>query len=163
MNAVDSFLQQSQNDAHEFEENTRQDIVKTEENVEVAMEDDENVENEEHYEPVPLPKDDCHNRTTMFFNKYGEDTDIPSIANRLADAIVHFEIKNSIQIDDEDDFLIDNEIVTEEQFLHSNKEQAGTDNNKIETEMEVDIFTLSKGLETELVNDLDFYNRPSEE
>ena len=93
MNAVDSFLQQSQNDAQEFEENTHQDIVKTEENVEVAMEDDENVENEEHYEPVPLPKDDCHNRTTMFFNKYGEDTDIPSIANRLADAIVHFEIK----------------------------------------------------------------------
>ena len=121
MNAVDSFLQQSQNDAQEFEENTRQDIVKTEENVEVAMEDDENIENEEQYEPVPLPKDDCHNRTTMFFNKYGEDTDIPSIANRLADAIVHFEIKNSIQIDDEDDFLIDNEIVTEEQFLHSNK------------------------------------------
>ena len=96
MNAVDSFLQESQNDAQDFEENTRHDTVKTEENVkedtevdenfEADMEDDENVE--ERYEPLPLPKDDCHNRTTMFFNKYGEDTDIPSIANRLAEAIV---------------------------------------------------------------------------
>ena len=163
MNAVDSFLQKSQNDAQDFEENTRHDTVKTEENVEDDMEVDENVDNEEQYEPVPLPKDDCHNRTTMFFNKYGEDTDIPSIANRLADAIVHFEIKNSIQLDEEDDFLIDNEIVTEEQFLHSNKEQTGTDNNDIEMEMEWDISPLSKELETELVNDLDFYNRLSEE
>ena len=59
--------------------------------------------------------------------------------------------------------MIDNEIVTEEQFLHSNNEQTGTDNNEIEMEMEVDISPLSKELETELVNDLDFYNRPSEE
>ena len=62
MNAVDSFLHQSQNDAQEFEENTRQDTVKTEENVEDDMEVDENVDNEEQYEPVPLQKDDCHNK-----------------------------------------------------------------------------------------------------
>ena len=93
MNAVDSFLQKSQNDAQDFEENTRHDDVEPEENIEDDMEVDENVDNEEQYEPVPLTKDDCHNRTTMFFNKYGEDTDTPSIANRLADAIVHFEIK----------------------------------------------------------------------
>ena len=59
--------------------------------------------------------------------------------------------------------MIDNEIVTEEKFLHSKKEQTGTDNNEIEMEMEVDISPLSKELETELVNDLDFYSRPSEE
>ena len=65
MNAVDSFLQKSQNDAQDFEENTRHDTVKTEENVEDDMEVDENVDNEEQYEPVPLPKDDCHNRTII--------------------------------------------------------------------------------------------------
>ena len=34
----------------------------------------------------------AHDQTTMFFNKYSENTDIPSAANILADAIIEYEI-----------------------------------------------------------------------
>ena len=147
MQAIDLYLEESQNEALEFEKNTHQNTIDTEEPVDI--EDDENDNIQEEFEPVVLPQDDCHSRTTMFFNKYGENPDIPSIANRLADAIVNFEINNAIKIDDEDDFLIDNEIVTEEQFIYDNTEQAEMPNHKdFLSNMKMSVKGVDKELET---------------
>ena len=35
--------------------------------------------------------DRTHNQTSMFLNKYCENTDLPTVANRVADIIVEFE------------------------------------------------------------------------
>ena len=79
--------------------------------------------NQELFDPVKSNENEVsHDKTTMFMNKYCEDTDIPSVANRLADAIVDYEISRKIPIDDENDFEIDEENITEEQFLEENGE-----------------------------------------
>ena len=41
-------------------------------------------------------KDTSHDQTTMFLNKYCENPENPSVANRLAESIVNFEIKKKI-------------------------------------------------------------------
>ena len=56
-------------------------------------------------------------QTTMFFNKYSEDTEIPTVANRLADAIVEYEVSMSIPFNQINDEQIDDEVITEEEFL----------------------------------------------
>ena len=48
---------------------------------------------------------------------YCEDPDLPSVANELADMIVDYELAQKIQIEDDSDFEVDDEIVTEEEFL----------------------------------------------
>ena len=51
-------------------------------------------------------------------NKYCEDTSLPTVANQLAEMIVEYETKNKIPIKDDCDFEVDDEIVTEEEFLY---------------------------------------------
>ena len=75
MNAIDCFLQECQNEAREFEKNTRQTNLNMEETIDTEDEEKEDIEE---FEPVVLPQDDCHSRTTMFFNKYGKNPDSPS-------------------------------------------------------------------------------------
>ena len=60
---------------------------------------------------------EMRDQTTVFMNKYCEDPNLPSVANKLADMIVDFEIASKIPIEDDSDFEIDDEIVSEEQFL----------------------------------------------
>ena len=114
MSEVECFLRQTVKEAVEFEENTCDcsSVNKPKVDIEEEEENDENdLETlEEQFEALPIPQNDCNSRTTMFFNKYSEDTDTPSIANRLAEAIVQFEIENSVHLDNEDDFIIDNEM-----------------------------------------------------
>ena len=64
MNAIDCFLQECHNKACEFEKNTRQTDLNSEEADDA---EDEEKEDTEEFEPVVLPQDDCHSRTTMFF------------------------------------------------------------------------------------------------
>ena len=50
-------------------------------------------------------------------NKYCEDPNLPSVANHLAEMIVDYEMTNKIHIENDCDFEVDDEIVTEEEFL----------------------------------------------
>ena len=45
-------------------------------------------------------------------NKYCEDTNIPTVANRVADIIVDYESNREILIENEDDFEMDDELST---------------------------------------------------
>ena len=74
-----------------------------------------------------------HNQTTMFVNKYCESIDLPSVANKVAEMIVNYETSKRINIENENDFEIDNEIISEEEFLRTvdeelDKEQLHQDN-----------------------------------
>ena len=60
-----------------------------------------------------------HNQTTMFLNKYCENINLPSVANKMADIIVDYETSKQIPIENEDDFDVDEEIITEEEFLRN--------------------------------------------
>ena len=55
----------------------------------------------------------------MFLNKYCENTNIPTVANKMADMIVDYETSQAISIENEDDFEIDDEIITEDKFLRN--------------------------------------------
>ena len=58
---------------------------------------------------IPITSDENQittEKTTLFLNKYCEDTDVPSVANRLADAIVDYEINRQIPIENEGDFEV---------------------------------------------------------
>ena len=66
-------------------------------------------------------------RTTMFLNKYCENIDIPSVANRVADTIIEYEIMQCIPMQPEDDFDADDEIITEEEFLKDVDDQITTE------------------------------------
>ena len=42
-----------------------------------------------------------NDKTTMFMNKYCEDQNLPSVANRMAEMIVDFERSNRIAIEND--------------------------------------------------------------
>ena len=50
-------------------------------------------------------------------NKYCEDISLPTVANRLSDIIIQYETVNKIPVNYESDFEIDDEVVTEEEYL----------------------------------------------
>ena len=53
----------------------------------------------ESIEPSELSETDrTHNMTSMFLNKYCEDIDMPTVANRVADMIVDFEMNKRWRI-----------------------------------------------------------------
>ena len=58
-----------------------------------------------------------HNQTSIFLNKYCENPDLLTVANMLADLIIEFEVANKIQIDDENDFEVDDEIIDNDEFV----------------------------------------------
>ena len=75
-------------------------------------------EKDENYEPQNSPEQEwTHNLTTMFLNKYCENADLPTVANRVADIVVDYESRYRVRIENDDDFEVDDEIITEEEFL----------------------------------------------
>ena len=58
-------------------------------------------------------------KTTIFINKYFENPNLPSIACRLADAIVEYETAQGIPIVEKDDDELDDEVLSEEEYLNS--------------------------------------------
>jgi hypothetical protein len=52
----------------------------------------------------------------MFFNKYCEDINLPTVSNKFADIVVDYETSRSILIDEEEDFDIDERVEDEELF-----------------------------------------------
>ena len=123
---LDGFLDDSVSASKDFERNTRTDDqesypheVETEKDIEDSDENSilKNFRINEH-EHDHNNEDLSHDQTTMFLNKYCENIDIPSVANRVADTIVDYEIMQSIPFQTKDDFDVDDEIITEEEFLH---------------------------------------------
>ena len=102
-----------------------------------------------------------HDQTTLFLNKYCEDTDVPTVANRLADAIVDYEVNRNVPIENQDDFDIDDENITEEQYL---KEMDGFEDAENENIKESTNRTkISIGnIKDELSDHLDTFVSPSE-
>ena len=84
---IDNFMTESH--ANQFEEEITEEPNDIQEYTEVDTEFETNYFNQEPFNPVTSNKETtAHEKTTMFLNKYCENTDVPSIANRLAGAIV---------------------------------------------------------------------------
>ena len=80
--------------------------------------------NHESLEPCKQDeKVDDQEKTTMFLNKYCEDTSIPSVANKLADTIIQYEINQHIPFLSRNDDQIDDEVIGEEEFLKNEDEE----------------------------------------
>ena len=136
-NLIDNFIEASTASSKEFENNTKDDIEidqsdeeedqVTKDISEIFQSDDKQVPDDidevlfnksQPFEPLQSLEDGwTHAQTTMFLNKYGEDCNIPTVANRVADIIVDYESHKEIPIDNEDDFELDDEIINEEEFL----------------------------------------------
>ena len=67
--------------------------------------------------------------SVMFLNKYSESTYLSSVADKMADIIIDYETNRDIPVENEDDFEIDDEIITEEEFLRNVDEEM--DNEEI--------------------------------
>ena len=128
-NLIESFEAESLSSAQEFENTTREaDILYQSE-----QESEESVDNNEIYfendgsENYDLHQNSeqeyGHDKTSMFLNKYCENIDAPTVVNRIADMIIDYEINKGIRVEHNDDFDIDNEIITEEQFLQNVDEE----------------------------------------
>ena len=64
---------------------------RTEEDSDISSDDDRSVN--ETFEPcVRENAQVLKDQTTMFLNKYIEDTNMPSVANRLSDIIIDYEV-----------------------------------------------------------------------
>jgi hypothetical protein len=124
---IDDFFSESIEDSKTFEENTKGDDMIYESDNEDENELSEVVcetffkrDQADFHEPLKSKEPDwTHNQTTMFLNKYCENTNIPTVANKMADMIVDYEISQAISIENEDDFEIDDEIITEDEFLRN--------------------------------------------
>ena len=177
---MDSFFSDSIEASKEFQSNTREELYESDDN-------EENEENNasmdvcesyfkddttEYMEPQNLNDADwTHNQTTMFLNKYCENTNIPSVANKMADIIIDYEINQGISIEKEDDFEIDDEVITEEEFLRNvelDRDEevvdAGSIRRSSSSENELDIQdSLPTRANDEIVSNLDMFVSPSEE
>ena len=82
------------------------------------------------------PIENCRNQdnSSMFFNKYCEDTNIPSVANRFASVVVNYNIDRNKQINEIEDFDIEDEIDREiiKEVYYSSEEDEGIQNEKEE-------------------------------
>ena len=91
-----------------------------------AIDDEEDIQmfsNQELVEPCVQDGEELtRDQTTMFLNKYCEDTSLPSVANRLADTIVEYELNQGTPFKPRDDYEIDDEIISEEEHLIINEE-----------------------------------------
>ena len=99
-------------------------------------------------------------QTTMFLNKYCEDTNIPSVANRLADTIIEYEINKGTPFTIRDDYEIDDECLSEEEYLRNVEEEDS--NIQIEEKME-DIRLTHSEVNDEIVDEIDVLINPSED
>ena len=87
--------------------------------------------NIEAHEPIENVRN--QDNSSMFFNKYCEDTNIPSVANRLASVVVDYESNRKILINEVEDFDIEDEIeknkfdYKEGDIYYSSEEEEGVD------------------------------------
>ena len=121
---IDSFKDESIAATKDFERLTRQDEAEDSESDDDSETDcvDDNLiidfSKKDSIEPCTQDDQDIAlDQTTMFLNKYCEDTNIPSVANRLAETIIQYEVNQGIPFINTDDDQIDDEIITEEEFL----------------------------------------------
>ena len=145
---IDGFLDDSKAASKNFEINTINDDQEIE--TETDENDDEDIEDRDenrvlkHFridEHEPYQYDDglSHDKTTMFLNKYCENIDLPSVANRVADTIVDYEMMQNVPFQTKDDFDIDDEIITEEEFLNEvDAELDELDSNQSEDEYQIE-------------------------
>ena len=73
---------------------------------------------DDEYEPFVIKGEDTKSKTTLFLNKYCENPDIPSMANKLADVIIEYEINQSISSQYRNDEENDDETITEQEFVN---------------------------------------------
>ena len=123
---IDKFEQESKSLSREFESRTKESNLNTSTfptgSSETVIEEDDVsafIDNQfETYQSVEdVQENRKHDQTTMFMNKYCEDQNIPSIANKMADMIVTYEMAQKMIVENDCDFEVDDEIVNEEEFL----------------------------------------------
>ena len=101
----------------QFESNESDEEIDESEEIEES-EEISFIKNCENFEPyIESSTITSHDQTTMFLNKYCENPELPSIANRMAESIVNFEIRRDIACTIRDDFDIDDEFISEEEYL----------------------------------------------
>ena len=64
-----------------------------------------------------------NDQTTMFLNKYLEDTNAASVANRLSEVIIRYELAKKISCSQLEDDEIDDEVINEEEYLQLMEEE----------------------------------------
>ena len=106
-NLIEEFKDNTKETVMIFEENTKSrsnevQINCPEEPSDMELSDDEEdffqrYDIDVHEPPANERKQDY---TSMFFNKYCENTDLPTVANRFADVVVEYETNKKIQIDE---------------------------------------------------------------
>ena len=176
-NLVEEFIDDSKSASKDFERITKkenEDWISDESDNESLDDDDgENLDidflTKDFYEPCKKDQEDVsHDQTTMFLNKYCENIEIPSVANRLADTIIEYEVNQSIPFHSRNDDEIDDEIITEEEFLW-NIDQEMNDlssyhdyqNPEIEETME-DIMHTHREVDDEISSHIEMLSNPSE-
>ena len=114
---IEKFLDKSTKSAEEFEENTYCSSSHKYSTVEDQGESSEN----EGMEDVSFFKENdvevhepLHNGgkqdyASMFFNKYCEDINLPTVCNQFADIVVDYEDNRDILINEKEDFEIEDE------------------------------------------------------
>ena len=112
-NLIDDSQSESIADSLNFENNTTEDGQENISNEEEDQIADEVSEiyfkgNEiDSHEPLKSAENNwTHNQTTMFLNKYSENTNITSVANKMADIIVDYETNRNIPVENEDDLKL---------------------------------------------------------
>ena len=142
-------------------EDKREENISEEANVESDILND--FFGEETPEPIEMSEETItHEQTTMFFNKYCEDTNIPSVANKLASTIVNYEIDRGVTIENDDDFEMDDERVTEDQFLQEQEESDSISEIHIDKELGNSSANQKEEV-NELRNHLDLLSNSTEE
>ena len=111
-NLIEEFKATTKETANEFEKNTKDknDNAQVDEDspTDQSFEDEEDFFQkysiDSHQPPENSRKQDY---TSMFFNKYCEDTNLPTVSNRFADVVVDFELSRNIEVGEDDDFDVE--------------------------------------------------------
>ena len=117
LSLVDEFLNESESSAKTVESDY--DHVSSE-NGEYESDNSVSAILESQFEGYSKPEEENNrfsDQTTIFMDKYCEDPNLPTVANKLASMIVDYEISRKIKIDDLSDFELDDEEVNDEEFL----------------------------------------------
>ena len=89
--------------------------------------------------------------SSMFFNKYCEDTTLPSVANRFASVVVNYNINRNKQINETEDFdiedEIDKEIIKEVYYSSEEDEEFRNEENQAKKQ--------KKTMKRDYIHDLD--------
>ena len=127
--------------AEDFEQNTKErtDDIPTssdEESLSDKLSEEENdlfqrFSIDEHQPPDNSRKQDY---TSMFFNKYCENINLPTVSNRFADIVVDFESSRNTVIDEEDDFDAEDKDLDDEPDDQDKNEKDKLDNSDFENE-----------------------------